>query len=244
MLRLMKYEMIHSFRTFVTAFIAFLCCCVALPLAIKTLAGNYAGNIIISVMWVIFALLTIGVSLALFISTFMNYKRSMFDRPGYLTLTLPKSSLQILISKLIVAMVWIIIGMMVLMLGMTLLMALSGAVDIIEWLNQMGITMQLIISKTPNLFALLLSGVTDLCFIIATIYFSISIAHSKWIRRYRVSISVIIFLVLNVILGSSPFYEFIAALLSEQFVFIYYVITTVLLIWGTTYLLDHSIEVE
>ena len=81
MLKLMKYEFIHSMRTFFIAFVVFLAGCILLPFFMD---GFLTSLPIVSVVFGLgFSFLIIGILFALFISIFVNYDRSMFKRPGY-----------------------------------------------------------------------------------------------------------------------------------------------------------------
>ena len=119
MLKLMKYEFIHSMRTFFIAFVVFLAGCILLPFFMD---GFLTSLPIVSVVFGLgFSFLIIGILFALFISIFVNYDRSMFKRPGYLTLTLPVSTTELILSKVLTTMIWLIIAMFVMVLGFSMM---------------------------------------------------------------------------------------------------------------------------
>lgn len=119
MLKLMKYEFIHSMRSFFISFCVFWGACLLLPFFTEGLIPDIP---ILSFMMAFgFTVLVMGISIALFVSIFTHYYHSMFKRPAYLTLTLPVSSLQLIISKLIVSFVWLILGGIALMFGVLLM---------------------------------------------------------------------------------------------------------------------------
>ena len=76
-----------------------------------------------------FSFLIIGILFALFISIFVNYDRSMFKRPGYLTLTLPVSTTELILSKVLTTMIWLIIAMFVMVVGILYLSSSSWVAD-------------------------------------------------------------------------------------------------------------------
>ena len=45
----------------------------------------------------------------------------MFKRPGYLTLTLPVSTTELILSKVLTTMIWLIIAMFVMVLGFSMM---------------------------------------------------------------------------------------------------------------------------
>lgn len=206
MLKLMKYEITHSKRTFMTSFLVYLIGCALLPFAMHFLGGHHLGEMILGIILFIFIVLIMGITLALFISIFINYNRSMFERPGYLTLTLPKSNLEILISKLMVALIWVIVGIVVLFLGIIILF---GIVLIMEGNQKVGGFFEFIralIAFIPqNLIYYLTTFIqflVELGLVISTIYFSITITHTKWFRKYKMPLAIVIFFVLNILIST------------------------------------------
>lgn len=119
MLKLMKYEFIHSMRSFLISFCVFWGACLLLPLFTEEIIPDIP---LLSFMVAFgFTVLVMGISLALIISIFTHYYHSMFKRPAYLTLTLPVSSLQLISSKLIVSFIWLILGGIALFFGIFLM---------------------------------------------------------------------------------------------------------------------------
>ncbi|MEG0277476.1 MAG: hypothetical protein RR630_10655 [Coprobacillus sp.] len=251
MLKLMKFEMIHSVRTFATSFIIFLLGCVLMPFAIHFLAGNQTSEFILGALGLIFVILTMGILLALFVSVFINYKRSMFERPGYLTLTLPKSNLEIIVSKLIVAIVWIFIGMLVLFGGILLMglfvSLLEGNLNNIKDIfKALSIVIENINIDAYKVFSTTLLCIAELAFVVSSIYLSISIVHTRWIKKYKTVIAIVIFFVLNMILNMDVF-NFVFAISQINMDILYlviYILSGAVLIILSTYILDHYIEVE
>ena len=83
MLKLLKYEMIQSYRQYFLTLGIFLILCVLAPLL-----PDFISQVLSSLM--IFAML--GISIAVLVNVITNFNRSMYKRPGYLTLTLPVST--------------------------------------------------------------------------------------------------------------------------------------------------------
>ena len=75
MLKLLKYEMIQSYRQYFLTLGIFLILCVLAPLL-----PDFISQVLSSLM--IFAML--GISIAVLVNVITNFNRSMYKRPGYL----------------------------------------------------------------------------------------------------------------------------------------------------------------
>lgn len=255
MLKLMKYEFIHSVRTFMIAFAIFLGVCFIVPFFIGTSLFNEEMMAIFPILLSIgFTVLVIGICIALFVSIFTNYYRSMFQKPAYLTMTLPVSSLQLIVSKLIMSIVWLIIGGIVLMSGfimmMVLTLVLEGNADFSHFWDGFGSfvshLVEGLISDPMHVVEMILMVVSSLIYIVITIYFSLTITHTKWLRKHRLLFGLIFYFVFNSIIDyvmNSIFgvmYMNVAPL-KPSLVFI---LIDILLVLGTVYILDNHIEIE
>lgn len=112
MLKLIKYEMFHSYRSFGLVFGIFLLACFG-----ATVLPINMGMAVSSIL----LLLVFGIFISVFVTIIKNYNTSMFKKPGYLTLTLPLSTHKIIISKVISACIWLFVSMIILALGIFIL---------------------------------------------------------------------------------------------------------------------------
>lgn len=253
MLKLMKYEFIHSMRTFVLSFTVFLAFCFIAPFAMNLKILSY-----VPMLFAFFAagitFLFIGIIIALFVSIFINYYRSMFKKPGYLTMTLPVPTGELIISKIIMSMIWLVIGVIVLIIGICMFAFISEIMnDAMTVSDVMKIIMEIIkdlfdsLYKHPFLiFSDLLYGLACLLLNIAIIYFSLTVTHTKWVRKHRLLFSILLFFgllfVIAYLLGVL-FGEVYAISLLNLKSFSMLVMSAGL-IFGTIYTLDHFIEIE
>lgn len=255
MLKLMKYELIHSLRTFITSFGIFLVACILLPFMMNS--DRLDDMPIISMFMIFgFSFLVVGITIALFVSVFMNYNQSMFKKPGYLTLTLPVTTTQLIVSKVLVTIVWLIISWFVLLGGMMLLTLVTS------WLND-ALTVSLLIDSikefltsvgqyiyTMDFFKEVFTVISLLLFVVSSIYFSLTLTHTKLVKNHRVLIGTILFFVFIFIIQFilSFFFKDVGYIdvrnpmvVFEMFI---YLCIGILLTWGTIYIIDHHIEVE
>ena len=90
MLKLLKYEIIQSYRQYLLTFAIFLIMCTLTPWMPDFISGILLTLLIIAFM---------GISIAINVNVILNFNRSMYKRPGYLTLTLPVSTNKLVAAK-------------------------------------------------------------------------------------------------------------------------------------------------
>ena len=150
------------------------------------------------IMLVFLALVFGGLIITLSISTLIliirRFKGSVYDRQGYLTLTLPVSEHQIILSKLLGAFIWSLASSLVFILSIYIILVLTGAnfLDIfsLEYLFKFYMD-----SFWLSVISFILSTVAS----ILCIYLSISIG--QLFNEYRTALAVLAYIVIQTILG-------------------------------------------
>ena len=150
------------------------------------------------IMLVFLALVFGGLIITLSISTLIliirRFKGSVYDRQGYLTLTLPVSEHQIILSKLLGAFIWSLASSLVFILSIYIILVLTGAnfLDIfsLEYLFKFYMD-----SFWLPVISFILSTVAG----ILCIYLSISIG--QLFNEYRTALAVLAYIVIQTILG-------------------------------------------
>ena len=179
--------------------------------------NNISNNFIVATGGFIAFGIIVAVIVITIISLFKIFNTNIFSKQGYLTLTLPVTSRQILSSKLIVSTMWIVSTMIVSTIGLlifALLIApfpfidiINGIRSIIAQLNGLGISTILLL-----VLAIIVSAVKE----VAKLFLSCSIAHLKQFNRFRVLVGVLSYfafswgetiIVQGVALIGSPFFK-------------------------------------
>ena len=150
------------------------------------------------IMLVFLALVFGGLIITLSISTLIliirRFKGSVYDRQGYLTLTLPVSEHQIILSKLLGAFIWSLASSLVFILSIYIILVLTGAnfLDIfsLEYLFKFYMD-----SFWLSVISFILSTVAS----ILCIYLSISIG--QLFNEYRTALAVVAYIAIQVVLG-------------------------------------------
>ena len=174
-------------------------------LALSTLIGVQASSLKSidtpdqqMIMLVFLALVFGGLIITLSISTLIliirRFKGSVYDRQGYLTLTLPVSEHQIILSKLLGAFIWSLASSLVFILSIYIILVLTGAnfLDIfsLEYLFKFYMD-----SFWLSVISYILSTISG----ILCIYLAISIG--QLFNEYRTALAVLAYIVIQIVLG-------------------------------------------
>ena len=196
MLKMLKYELIRMFRNYSYVFIIYLALSFLLPFISNGQSYQVTGWAVSIIVFMI-----IGISISVYISIIVDFWRSMFGKVGYLTLTLPRSNGEILLTKLMTAIIWMTFTSLMIILGLFLMVLGTGVLS--------GINLFSLFSDLSDLIKIIFSdiskaiGITVLYIISVTIlqimifYTCMSISNTKIVRNHRLVIAIIFFFVIN-----------------------------------------------
>lgn len=202
--KLIKYEFKATARTFLPIYIALL-----LVAAINR--GFRLGHL--SAGFGISTLVLVGLFMALGVLTIImiiqRFNKNLLGDEGYLMFTLPVSSDQLIISKLIISLVWTVISGLVAVITFVILLGDAPFFDDIftNWSmiwNQFAIVVRTEIKMdSPSLFVLSCLFISLLSYVafILEVYLSLAAAQLPVFNKHRGIIGFIAFFVINVILS-------------------------------------------
>ena len=155
------------------------------------------------ILLVFLALVFGGLMITLGISTLIliirRFKGSVYDRQGYLTLTLPVSEHQIILAKLLGAFIWSLISSAVLVLSIYIIIVIMDP-NSVNLLAFKELFQQYLDSISLSLISFILSTVAS----ILCIYLAISIG--QLFNEYRTALAVLAYIVIHVVLGFSDLF--------------------------------------
>lgn len=142
-------------------------------------------------------MITLGISTLILI--IRRFKGSVYDRQGYLTLTLPVSEHQIILAKLLGAFIWSLISSAVLVLSIYIILVIiePNSVNLLAFKE---LFQQYLDSIGLSLISYILSTVSG----ILCIYLAISIG--QLFNEYRTALAVLAYIVIHVVLGFSDLF--------------------------------------
>jgi len=181
----------------------------------------------------------------LFVGIVYQYYKSMFSKSGYLTLTLPVSTHELVISKIIATLIWFLAGIIISVLGFVIFGAIAGGGITLENIKINFQSIQYFLSQILTLetlkeIILLLISVSSF---ISSVFVVVTLVHTKYFRKRRLFWGIAIYLigviVFNFIFDSVGVYitnRLILTLVDMIILVVFYL--------GTVYFIDHKIELE
>ena len=155
------------------------------------------------ILLVFLALVFGGLMITLGISTLIliirRFKGSVYDRQGYLTLTLPVSEHQIILAKLLGAFIWSLISSAVLVLSIYIILVTIEP-NFLDFLTFKDLFQHYQDSIGLSLISYILSTISG----ILCIYLAISIG--QLFNEYRTALAVLAYIVIHIVLGFSDLF--------------------------------------
>ena len=194
---LVRYEFKNVNKWFLALYAAVLSLSVIIGIQGSSLSSTYyqdKGVVMLVFLSLVFGGLVITLSISTLILIIQRFKGSVYDRHGYLTLTLPVSEHQIILAKLLGAFIWSLASSLVFILSIYIILVLTGAnfLDIfsLEYLFKFYMD-----SFWLSVISFILSTVAG----ILCIYLAISIG--QLFNEYRTALAVLAYIVIQTILG-------------------------------------------
>ena len=195
---LVRYEFKNVNKWYLALYGAVLAISVLISMSITSISHTYNSYSNNSPYLLILLLLAFGgLSVTLWIATIFliirRFKGSVYDRQGYLTLTLPVSEHQIISAKLLGGLIWSILSYIVFILSVLIIFSLTPVVKEIPTLYRL---------MSPYLgygWLYGLSLLTGSATWILSIYLSISIG--QLFNEYRTALAVLAYIVIQIVLG-------------------------------------------
>ena len=194
------------------------------------------------IMLVFLALVFGGLLITLSISTLIliirRFKGSVYDRQGYLTLTLPVSEHQIILAKLLGAFIWSIISSAVFFLSIYIIFATIDPNMVDSYFFD-----YLFVHYIDNFWLTLISFFISTVAGILCIYLSISIG--QLFNEYRTALAVLAYIVIHIVLGFvdmfSPSLNYSMMMFAEIFKNL---ILSAAFYLGTYYILKNKVNLQ
>ena len=137
-------------------------------------------------------MITLGISTLILI--IRRFKGSVYDRQGYLTLTLPVSEHQIIMAKLLGAFIWSLISSAVLVLSIYIILVIIEP-NSVNFLAFKDLFQQYLDSIGLYLISFIIGTISG----ILCIYLAISIG--QLFNEYRTALAVLAYIVIQIVLG-------------------------------------------
>ncbi|MEG1474170.1 MAG: hypothetical protein RSC10_00335 [Longicatena sp.] len=259
--KLMKFEFKSTYRNYM--FLYFVMIIASIIISVIAGTNNYFGNVqqsgFISILFLIVGLIygfsLVALSIAIYINIIKSYIKSMYGKGAYLTHTLPVSTTSLLLSKILTSCIWFIISIIMILISVSIIsipsLFIYGSLTMNDFWSYLGDYNLLNLNSLLYIFTSFISVVES----IVLFFLIISFTHTKYVSRHRGVVGVIIYIVLQMLLGliynvlnisSVAFPTIISGAITANtwFSLCFTTVLVCLYFFGTKYILDKKMEVE
>ena len=194
---LVRYEFKNVNKWFLALYAAVLSLSVIIGIQGSTLTSTYyqdKGVVMLVFLSLVFGGLVITLSISTLILIIQRFKGSVYDRHGYLTLTLPVSEHQILSAKLLGAFVWSLASTVVFLFSLYIIIVMVYPGAYLSTFAE-----YILKNYQDNFWLALISYIFNTLASILCIYLSISIG--QLFNEYRTALAVVAYIAIQVVLG-------------------------------------------
>ena len=191
---LVRYEFKNVNKWFLALYAAVLSLSVIIGIQGSSLSSTYyqdKGVVMLVFLSLVFGGLVITLSISTLILIIQRFKGSVYDRRGYLTLTLPVSEHQILSAKLLGAFVWSLASTVVFLFSLYIIISMIEPDAFLSSFAE-----YMLKNYTDDFWLALISYIFNT---LAGIYLSISIG--QLFNEYRTALAVVAYIAIQVVLG-------------------------------------------
>ena len=194
---LVHYEFKNVNKWFLALYAAVLSLSVIIGIQGSTLSSTYyqdKGVVMLVFLSLVFGGLVITLGISTLILIIQRFKGSVYDRRGYLTLTLPVSEHQILSAKLLGAFVWSLASTVVFLFSLYIIISMIEPDAFLSSFAE-----YMLKNYTDDFWLALISYIFNTLAGILCIYLSISIG--QLFNEYRTALAVVAYIAIQVVLG-------------------------------------------
>ena len=194
---LVRYEFKNVNKWFLALYAAVLSLSVIIGIQGSSLSSTYyqdKGVVMLVFLSLVFGGLVITLSISTLILIIQRFKGSVYDRHGYLTLTLPVSEHQILSAKLLGAFVWSLASTVVFLFSLYIIMSMIQPDVLISNVAEF-----ILKNYRDDFWLALISYIVNTLASILCIYLSISIG--QLFNEYRTALAVVAYIAIQIVLG-------------------------------------------
>ena len=194
---LVRYEFKNVNKWFLALYAAVLSLSVIIGIQGSSLSSTYyqdKGVIMLVFLSLVFGGLVITLSISTLILIIQRFKGSVYDRRGYLTLTLPVSEHQILSAKLLGAFVWSLASTVVFLFSLYIIISMIEPDAFLSSFAE-----YMLKNYTDDFWLALISYIFNTLAGILCIYLSISIG--QLFNEYRTALAVVAYIAIQIVLG-------------------------------------------
>ena len=236
--KLMKHEILSSYRKFLPIYGAII---------LLTLITSFTYNIenLSAGMTFTFLLFTlIGITMLFtFYTIIINLGQRVFGKPGYLLFTTPATTLEIMVSKVVINMMWLLISIVVSVFAASLFILSAFSADLGSIFNEV---FKLIGNYPFEAITIVIAGIVYALYTISMLFFLFALLNMIYKGEKKILIGILLYFAVNQVAGiiSSIFigtYISFAASFMEDFASVWVFVAIYLILSAGFYVLTYLI---
>ncbi|MCL2512715.1 MAG: hypothetical protein FWF08_02335 [Oscillospiraceae bacterium] len=181
---------------------------IALFVLIAMLTGFTMGKMVASIL--LFAVATIAIVVTIF-TAIIEFNKVMFGDRGYLTNTLPVSSINLLFSKWMTSMIWVLLSFLFLAVSMFFIFYLNSGGEAASILDMMISTMPEMGLPSRNVLVVyivfyVVKIILQTAVFVALTFFAVILSNTKYLQKFGMLGSIAVILVLFIVISTGGTY--------------------------------------
>lgn len=183
--KLMKHEILSSYRKFLPIYAGVI---------LLTLITSFSFNIqSISAAATFTSLLftLVGITMLFtFYTIIINLGQRVFGKPGYLLFTTPASTIEIMLSKVLINMMWLIVSILVSMFAASLFILSAFRENVFTILGQL---IDLVIQNPYESYTIIVAGFTYALYMIGMLFFLFALLNMIYKGEKKILIGILLY---------------------------------------------------
>lgn len=244
--RLMKHEILSSYRKFLPIYAG-----VILMTFITSFSFNVQGiSASLTFSGLLFTLVGITMLFTLY-TIIINLGQRVFGKPGYLLFTTPATTLEIMLSKVIINMMWFIVSILVSIFAASLFVLSAFQQNIFDIIGEM---INLVIRHPYESYTIITAGFTYALYMIGMLFFLFALLNMIYKGEKKILIGILLYfaigqvvnLITSIFLGA--YMSFATAWIEDfnsiwVFVGIYFILSAAFYVL-TYFIIDRKLELQ
>lgn len=195
--KLLKFDLKSTYRSFLFIYLVLIVASLFMSLGGQSFMGNIiSGNspsTIFLLITAVYSLSIFGLLIMMFVNVVRSYYLTMFKKTAYLTHTLPVTTTQLLLSKVIMGFIWIVLSVLVIFLSVFIISMRAIDIDFAMLFKVLGNIDWFNLELIAGLLFLSASAIET----ILLFYFILSAVHTRFVPRYRAVVAIVLYFAID-----------------------------------------------
>ncbi len=191
--RLMKHEILSSYRKFLPIYagVIILTLVTSFSFSLENLsaASTFVG--------LLFTLVGITMLFTLY-TIIINLGQRVFGKPGYLLFTTPATTIEIMVSKVLINLLWFLISILVSLFAASLFILSAFRQNIFEILNEF---VTILINNPYETFTVATAGIVYALYIVGMLFFLFALLNMIYKGEKKILIGILLYFAINQVAG-------------------------------------------